>query len=113
MTISLAKQVDILFKHGRDQGLPATYRAVAEVTGETANNLFRIRHGQNRNPGLRTISALVNYFDTDLGYLSCKTKASCLNYLNRTVLPQTKRSSLLPNRIKRVSIRHNRRTGSR
>ena len=40
-TISLAKQVDILFKHGRDQGLPITYRAVAEAAGGTANNIFR------------------------------------------------------------------------
>jgi len=92
MTISLAKQVDILFKHGRNQGLPATYRAVSEATGETANNLFRIRHGQNRNPGLRTISALVEYFGTDLGYFSCRTKANCLTYLNRTVPAKTKGS---------------------
>ena len=112
-TLSLAKQVDILFKHGRDQGLSVTYRAVAEAAGATANNIFRIHHGQNRNPGLRTISALVKYFDTDLGYFSCKTKASCLNYLNRTVLTQTKGSSLLPNRVKQVSLRRNHRTRSR
>jgi hypothetical protein len=92
MTLSLAKQVDILFQHGRDQGLPAAYRAVAEATEETANNLFRIRHGQNRNPGLRTISALVEYLGTDLGYFSCRTKASCLNYLNQTVPAKTRGS---------------------
>jgi len=82
--ISLAEQVDILFKHGRERGLPVTYRAVAEATGETANNIFRIHHGQNTNPGLRTLSALVEYFKTDLGYFSCKTKEDCLNYLART-----------------------------
>jgi hypothetical protein len=84
-TISLAEQVDILFKHGRERGLPVTYRAVADAVGETANNIFRIHHGQNLNPGLRTLSALVEYFQTDLGYFSCKTKANCLNYLNQTV----------------------------
>ena len=82
--ISLAEQVDILFNHGRGRGLPVTYRAVAEATGETANNIFRIHHGQNTNPGLRTLSALVEYFKTDLGYFSCKTKEDCLKYLQRT-----------------------------
>ena len=66
--ISLAGQVTILFKHGQTRGLPVTYRAVAEATGETGNNLFRIRHRQNLNPGLRTLNAIVNYFGTDLGY---------------------------------------------
>lgn len=111
--ISLAKQVDILFKHGRDQGLPVTYRAVAEATGETGNNIFRIHHGQNLNPGFRTVSALVNYFDTDLGYFSCKTKADCLNYLNRTGLPKTTRSKPLSNRVKRVNTRRNRKAKPR
>ncbi len=83
MTISLADQVELLFKHGRERGRPISYRAVAEATGETANNLFRIRHGQNTNPGLRTLVALVKYFNTDLGYFSCKTKEECLNYLKR------------------------------
>ena len=82
--ISLAEQVDILFKHGRERRLPVTYRAVPEATGETANNIFRIHHGQNINPGLRTLSALVEYFKTDLGYFACKTKEDCLNYLTRT-----------------------------
>jgi transcriptional regulator with XRE-family HTH domain len=81
--ISLAEQVELLFKHGRERGRPVTYRAVAEATGETANNLFRIRRGQNTNPGLRTLFALVEYFHTDLGYFSCKTKEDCLNYLKR------------------------------
>jgi len=112
-TISLAKQVDILFKHGRERGLPVTYRAMAEATGKTGNNIFRIHHGQNMNPRLRTISALVNYFDTDLGYFSCKTKTSCLNYLNRPVLTQTNGSSSLPNRGKQVSLRRNHSTRSR
>jgi len=84
-TISLADQVDVLFEHGRDRGLPVTYRAVAEAIGETANNIFRIHHSLNTNPGLRTLSALVEYFETDLGYFSCKTKGDCLNYLNQTV----------------------------
>ncbi len=82
--ISLADQMDLLFQHGRERGRPITYRAVAEATGETANNLFRIRHGQNTNPGLRTLAALVEYFHTDLGYFSCQTKEDCLNYLNRS-----------------------------
>lgn len=83
--MSLAEQVDVLFQRGRERGLPVTYRAVAEAVGETANNIFRIHHGQNLNPGLRTLSALVEYFQTDLGYFSCKTKANCLHYLNQTV----------------------------
>lgn len=82
-TISLAEQVELLFKHGREQGRPVTYRAVAEATGETANNLFRIRRGQNTNPGIRTALALVEYFHTDLGYFSCQTQEECLNYLHR------------------------------
>lgn len=81
--ISLAEQVELLFKHGREQGRPVTYRAVAEATQETANNLFRIRRGQNTNPGLRTLAALVEYFGTDLGYFACKTPEDCLNYLKR------------------------------
>ena len=88
-TISLAEQVELLFKHGRERGLPVTYRAVAEAVGETGNNIFRIHHGQNLNPGLRTLSALVEYFQTDLGYFSGKTKADCLNYLNQTVPTKT------------------------
>jgi transcriptional regulator with XRE-family HTH domain len=82
--ISLAEQLDILFKHGKARGLAVTYRAVAVATGETANNIFRIHHGQNTNPGLRTLTALVEYFKTDLGYFSCKNKEDCLKYLNRT-----------------------------
>jgi transcriptional regulator with XRE-family HTH domain len=82
--ISLAEQVDLLFKHGRERGLPVTYRAIAKATGETGNNLFRIRRGQNTNPGLRTLVALVTYFKTDLGYFSCKTKEECLNYLHQS-----------------------------
>ena len=81
--ISLAEQVNLLFQHGREHGLPVTYRAVAKATGETGNNLFRIRHGHNKNPGLRTLSAIVEYFETDLGYFSCQTKEDCLSYLNR------------------------------
>ena len=100
-TISLAKQVELLFKHGHDQGLPVTYRAVAEATGERVNNLFRIRHGRNLNPGLRTLSALVNYFGADLGYFSCKSQADCLQYLKT-------RSQ----RVKRSILDHNRRTKS-
>src|SRR6185436_19778680 len=79
--ISLAEQVDTLFKHGRERGRPVTYRAVAQATGETANNLFRIRRGQNTNPGLRTLAALAEYFNTDLGYFACKTTVECLHYL--------------------------------
>ncbi len=81
--ISLAEQIDILFKHGKERRLPVTYRAIAEATGETSNNIFRIHHGQNTNPGLRTLSALVGYFGTDLGYFSCKLKEECLNYLHQ------------------------------
>ena len=102
-TISLAQQVELLFKHGHDRGLPVTYRAVAEATGERVNNLFRIRHGRNLNPGLRTLSALVNYFGTDLGYFSCKSQADCLKYLNRPGLPKTTGSKPLSNRVKRVT----------
>jgi len=82
-SISLAEQIDILFKHGKERGLPVTYRAIAEATEEAANNLFRIHHGQNTNPGLRTLSALVEYFGTDLGYFSYKIKEDCLNYLHQ------------------------------
>lgn len=88
-TISLAEQVDVLFQHGRERGLPMTYRAVAEAMGETANNIFRIHHDQNLNPGLRTLTALVEYFDTDLGYFACKSKVACLNYLHHTIPHQT------------------------
>lgn len=82
-SILLAEQVELLFKHGRERGRTVTYRAMAEATGETANNIFRIRRGQNTNPGLRTLAALVEYFDTDLGYFSCQTQEECLRYLNR------------------------------
>src|SRR5687768_16600521 len=82
-SVSLAEQIDTLFKHGQDRGWPVTYRAIAAATGETANNLFRIRHGQNTNPGLRTLSTLVEYFKTDLGYFSCQTNEDCLNYLKQ------------------------------
>lgn len=82
-SILLAEQVDLLFQHGRKRGRPVTYRAVAKASGETANNIFRIHHGQNTNPGLRTLSALAAYFETDLGYFACRTPEDCLNYLKR------------------------------
>ena len=101
-TISLAEQVDVLFKQGRERGLSVTYRGVADAIGETANNIFRIHHGHNLNPGLRTLVALVDYFETDLGYFSCKTKADCLQYLKTH-----------SKRVKWSILDHNRRTKSR
>ena len=88
-TISLAEQVDVLFKQGRERGLSITYRGVADAIGETANNIFRIHHGHNLNPGLRTLVALADYFETDLGYFSCKTKSDCLHYLHHTLPHKT------------------------
>jgi transcriptional regulator with XRE-family HTH domain len=88
-TLSLAEQVDILFQHRRARGYALTYRAVAAATGETGNNIFRIHHSQNLNPGLRTLSALARYFETDLGYFACQTRTDCLNYLRRTVSSKT------------------------
>jgi hypothetical protein len=81
--ISLAEQIENLFQYGRTRGKATSYRAIAQATGETANNIFRIHHGQNQNPGLRTLSAVVEYFGTDLGYFSCKTKEDCLRYLQQ------------------------------
>jgi transcriptional regulator with XRE-family HTH domain len=63
---------------------------MAEAMDESANNLLRLRRGANQNPSLATMTSIANYFNTDLGYFSCKTEAECRAYLAGSV-PQKQR----------------------
>ena len=79
--LPLAKKIELLFEFGQSQGLPITYQAVSSKTGIPANNILKIRKGQNLNPGLQTLVALTDYFGVEIGYFRCKTETECRNYL--------------------------------
>jgi transcriptional regulator with XRE-family HTH domain len=79
--LTLSDQVALLFEHGKASGLPTTYRAIAEATGESPNNLQQIHRGENTNPGLRTLSAIAVYFGVSLAYFDCKTEEECRQFL--------------------------------
>ncbi len=79
--LTLADQIALLFEYGKSRGLPTTYRAIAEATGESPNNLQQIHRGDNSNPGLRTLSAISVYFGVNLAYFDCKTAEECRQYL--------------------------------
>ncbi len=79
--ISLAAKLALLFEYGQDKGLPTTYRAIAEATKENANNIRKIYVGENENPGLRTLSALAEYFQVGLAYFDCNSREECEAYL--------------------------------
>ncbi len=78
---TLPDKIDLLFRYGADRGISSAYRAIAEATGENANNIRKIHRGENRNPGLRTLLALSEYFHIDLAYFNRKTRADCERYL--------------------------------
>src|SRR5690349_11491103 len=78
---TLPDKVDLLFQYGEGRGISPAYRAIADATGENANNIRKIHRGENANPGLRTLLALSEYFEIDLAYFNCKTKADCERYL--------------------------------
>jgi transcriptional regulator with XRE-family HTH domain len=80
--VTLAEQLDLLFEYGKARGLPVTYRAIAEATGENANKLRKLHAGENNNPGLRTIAAIAKYFGIKLAYFECVTKTECRNLLS-------------------------------
>jgi transcriptional regulator with XRE-family HTH domain len=79
--ISLARQVDLLFEHGREQGKDVTYQAIGDATGESWTNILKIRKGDNTNPGLRVVQAIASYFEVGLDYFDCKTEEECRVYL--------------------------------
>lgn len=86
---SLPEQIEVLIEHGKQRGIPVTYRAIAEGSRESLNNIYRIHHGQNLNPGVKTLSAIAEYFQTDLGFFNCRTKEEALAYLEKTVPEKT------------------------
>jgi transcriptional regulator with XRE-family HTH domain len=86
---SLPEQFDILIEYGKQRGIPVTYRAIAEGSGESLNNVYRLHHGQNLNPGVTTLSAIAEYFQTDLGFFNCKIREEALAYLDKTVPEKT------------------------
>jgi transcriptional regulator with XRE-family HTH domain len=86
--ISLAEKLTLLRDRGERAGLPVTLRAIATATDESFANIRAILIGQNANPGLRTLTALAEYFGTDLGYFACKTQADCERYLDRVAAEQ-------------------------
>jgi 6-phosphofructokinase len=62
----LAEQMELLLAYGESRDHSAAYRAIAVATGENANSIRKIRHGENANPGLRTLMALADEFQVDL-----------------------------------------------
>ena len=82
-TLSLAEKVDLLFQYGDSRGISSAYRAIADATGENANNIRKIHRGENTNPGLKILTALVQYFGVGLDYFLLTTKADCEAYLAR------------------------------
>jgi transcriptional regulator with XRE-family HTH domain len=86
--VTLAEKVDLLFKYGESRGLPVSYRAIAQATEENSNNIRKIHLGKNANPGLRTLTALAEYFGVSLAYFECQTKTQCHEFLKQQ--PQTK-----------------------
>ena len=81
--LTLADKLEILFDYGESRGISAAYRTIADATGENATNIRKIHRGENTNPGLKILTALVKYFRVDLAYFNCETKAECQDYLAR------------------------------
>ena len=79
--LTLADKLDLLFKYGESRGISAAYRTIADATDENANNIRKIHRGENTNPGLKILTALVRYFQVDLAYFNCETRAECQAYL--------------------------------
>ena len=79
--LTLGEQLELLFDYGQARGTSPAYRAIAQATGENANNIRKIHRGENANPGLKILKALVWYFGVDLAYFNCETKADCEAYL--------------------------------
>ena len=79
--ITLADQLALLFQYGESRGISPALKTIAVATGENANNIRKIRDGENANPGLRTLTALAEYFQVDLAYFGCRTKVECQKYL--------------------------------
>lgn len=80
-TLTMGEQLDLLFEYGESRGISAAYRAIAQATGENANNIRKIHRGDNKNPGIKIVKALARYFNVDLAYFNCETKAACQAYL--------------------------------
>ena len=80
-TLTLDEQLELLFEYGESRGISAAYRAIAQATGENANNIRKILRGENKNPGHKIVKAIARYFEVDLGYFNCETKADCQAYL--------------------------------
>jgi hypothetical protein len=70
----------------RHPGQEAGDRGLGRV--EVAVGVDPDHRGENHNPGLRTLLALSDYFEIDLAYFNCKTKAECERYLARIAQEQ-------------------------
>jgi transcriptional regulator with XRE-family HTH domain len=81
--LTLAEKLQLLFEYGESRGISAAYRTIADATGENATNIRKIHRGENSNPGLKILTALVKYFRVDLAFFNCETKAECQAYLAR------------------------------
>jgi transcriptional regulator with XRE-family HTH domain len=81
--LSLAEKLDLLFQYGESRGISSAYRTIAEATDENANNIRKIHRGENTNPGLKILTALVQYFGVGLDYFMLTAKADCEAYLAR------------------------------
>src|SRR5579859_508289 len=79
--LTLSEKLALLFEYGESRGLSIKYRAIGEAIGENTNNIRKIYLGQNTNPGLKILTALVSYFGIDLAYFNCSTKADFQAYL--------------------------------
>jgi transcriptional regulator with XRE-family HTH domain len=80
--LTLAEKLALLFDYGESRGVSAAYRAIAVASGENGTNIRKIHHGENLNPGLRTLTALARYFGIGLDYFLCETRAECQDYLS-------------------------------
>ena len=81
LILTLSEKLALLFEYGESRGLSTKYRTIAETIGENTNNIRKIYLGQNANPGLKVLTGLVGYFNVDLAYFNCSTKADCQAYL--------------------------------
>lgn len=82
--VVLADKVDLLFrKRTQPNGREWPTRALEETTGITGATFWKVRHGQNPNPGLKVIQALCTFFEVPLGYFDCQSLEECEAFLDR------------------------------
>jgi transcriptional regulator with XRE-family HTH domain len=100
-SLTLADKLALLFEYGESRGISAAYRTIAVATGENGTNIRKIHHGENLNPGLRTLTALADYFGIGLDYFLCETRTACQDYLSGAA--QQRLLSVVPKALTGIS----------